>query len=221
VSFLFDTLKGMFWPPPLYPILDASCLPVEARELSLRNLASGLLEAGVTLLQYRNKQGSDREQLEDAKILREILPSGRVQLIFNDRADLAVLVNFDGVHLGQTDLSPQGARRVVGDSCYVGISTHNEDQLRKAIVEPVDYVAIGPVFATSSKQNPDPVVGLQGVKMARSFTTKPLVAIGGIDLNNAKSVLESGADSVAVISAIFSSPEPPQIVRDFSLQLRR
>ncbi len=210
--------EGMFQIPPLYPILDASFLPVENREPFLRKLASSLLDVGITLLQYRNKQGSDRQQLEDARILREVLPAGRVQLIFNDRADLAVLAGFDGVHVGQTDLSPEGARRVVGDSFVVGISTHNGEQLCRAVTSSVDYVAIGPVFATSSKQNPDPVVGLEGVGLARSLTSKPLVAIGGIDRTNAKSVLKAGADSVAVISAVFSSPDPAKIVRDF-LQL--
>lgn len=201
--------------PQLYPILDAGFLPGESREASLRQLALSLLQSGVTLLQYRNKQGSDRQQLEDARILRESLPVGRIQLIFNDRADLAVLADFDGVHVGQTDLSPEAARRVVGDSRMVGVSTHNEEQLRQAISSAADYVAIGPVFATSSKENPDPMVGLEGVKLARSLTSKPVVAIGGIGLANAKSVLASGATSVAVISAVFSSPDPAKIVEDF------
>lgn len=208
----------MFRTSLLYPILDASFLPIENRESFLCKLASDLLDAGVTLLQYRNKEGSARRQLEDACILREVLPAGRVQLIFNDRADLAVIAGFDGVHVGQTDLSPDGARRVVGESGVVGISTHNEEQLRKAIDSPADYVAIGPVFTTNSKQNPDPVVGQEGVKLARSLTSKPLVAIGGINLTNAGQVLAAGADSVAVISCVFSSPDPAKIVRDF-LQL--
>jgi thiamine-phosphate pyrophosphorylase len=200
---------------PLYPILDNAFLPTADREPFLRSLALNLLDAGVTLLQYRNKQGSDRQQLEDARVLREVLPKGRVKLILNDRADLAVLADFDGVHVGQTDLSPEAARRVVGQYSIVGVSTHNEEQLRKAITSVADYVAIGPVYATTSKQNPDPVVGLEGVKLAHSLTAKPVVAIGGIGLGNAKAVLEAGADSVAVISAIFASPQPAKIVQDF------
>lgn len=200
---------------PLYPILDASFLPEEGREGFLRSLAKDLYDAGIALLQYRNKQGSDRQRMEDARILREVLPQGRVTLIFNDRADLAVLSGFDGVHVGQTDLSPQAARSVVGPEKIVGISTHNEHQLRAAVDFPVDYIAIGPVYPTSSKLNPDPVVGLEGVKLARSLAAKPIVAIGGINLENAKSVIEAGASSVAVISAVFALPEPAQAVREF------
>ena len=204
---------------PLYPILDASFLPeTDDREAFLRSLALSLLEAGVTLLQYRNKQGSDRQKLDDARCLRETLPQSRVRLIFNDRADLAVLAGFDGVHVGQTDLSPESARKVVGLNRIVGISTHNEAQLRVAVCSPADYVAIGPVFPTSSKVDPDPVVGLEGVRLARSLTSKPIVAIGGIGLANAKSVIDAGASSVAIISAIFGAPDPSRAARDF-LQL--
>jgi thiamine-phosphate pyrophosphorylase len=174
---------------PLYPILDAGFLPEEGREGFLRSLAKDLFDAGITLLQYRNKQGSDRQKMEDARVLREVLPRGRVTLIFNDRADLAVLSNFDGVHVGQTDLSPQAARSVVGPEKIVGISTHNEQQLRVAVDCPVDYIDIGPVFPTRSKLNPYPVVSLEGVKLARSLTAKPIVAIGGITLENTKLVM--------------------------------
>lgn len=207
--------RSMLQLPQLYPILDDAFLPVESRESRLRSLASSLLDAGITLLQYRNKKGSDRQQLDDARLLREILPKGRVKLILNDRADLAVLADFDGVHVGQTDLSPESARRVVGVNKIVGVSTHNREQLQQAIVSVADYVAIGPVFETTSKLNPDPVVGLEGVRMARSLTSKPLVAIGGIGLENAMSVLETGADSVAVISAIFASSNPAKKIEEF------
>lgn len=207
--------RNMLQLSKLYPILDSAFLPTENRESFLRMLSASLLDAGVTLLQYRNKQGSDREQLEDARILRESLPGGRVQLIMNDRADLAVLAGFDGVHVGQTDLSPAAARRVVGESSIVGVSTHNREQLQEAVASVADYVAIGPVFATTSKQNPDPVVGLEAVRLARSLTSKPVVAIGGIGLENANTVLEAGASSVAVISAVFAAPDPAKMVRDF------
>jgi thiamine-phosphate pyrophosphorylase len=118
----------------------------------------------------------------------------------NDRADLCLAAGFDGVHVGQEDLSPEGARRVIGLDLILGVSTHNPEQLREADWSFVDYIAFGPVFATSSKENPDPVVGISGVRQARALTSKPLVAIGGITRQNARSVIDAGADSVAVIS---------------------
>ncbi|HTS34234.1 MAG TPA: thiamine phosphate synthase [Candidatus Solibacter sp.] len=123
-----------------------------------------------------------------------------VRLIMNDRADLCLAADFDGVHVGQDDLSPQSVRAIIGPDRWLGVSTHNPEQLAEADRTSADYLAIGPVFATSSKANPDPVVGLEGVRRARSLTRKPLVAIGGITRANAASVIEAGADSVAVIS---------------------
>jgi thiamine-phosphate pyrophosphorylase len=137
-------------------------------------------------------------------------------LILNDRADLAVLANFDGVHVGQDDLSPEDARRVVGPAKIVGVSTHTDEQVRAAEQTSADYIAIGPVFATGTKSNPDPVIGLVGVRRARALTTKPLVAIGGITRANARSVIEAGADSVAVISGLLAEGESvEQVARDF------
>lgn len=133
------------------------------------------------------------------------MPSG-VRLIINDRADLAVASGADGVHLGQDDLPIEDARRVVGDERWIGVSTHNPEQLGAALESSADYIAIGPVFATVSKDNPDPVIGLEGVRLARSMTKKPLIAIGGITLDNCRSVIEAGADSVAVISVILDDP---------------
>src|SRR6266700_3005826 len=129
-----------------------------------------------------------------------------VELIMNDRADLCLAAGFDGVHIGQDDLSPQGARKVIGESLAVGVSTHNPEQTRIADNSFADYVAIGPVFVTSAKANPDPVVGLDGVRAARALTRKPLVAIGGITRANCRSVIEAGADSVAVISDLLLGP---------------
>lgn len=199
---------GMF--PPLYPILDATYLPADVarRHEALVELVASLVEAGVEILQYRNKQGSEAEILRDAETMRATTPPN-LKLIFNDFPHLAVTAGFDGVHVGEQDMAPQEARRLVGTERIVGISTHNESQLRAAHLEPVDYIAIGPVFATSSKQNPDPVVGLDGVRLARKLTQKPVVAIGGITLENAARVWEAGANSVAVISAIFSAHEDP------------
>jgi thiamine-phosphate pyrophosphorylase len=139
----------------------------------------------------------------------------------NDRADLAVLANFDGVHVGQGDLSPADARRVVGPDRIVGVSTHTDEQVRIADQSCADYIAIGPVFATGTKLNSDPVVGLDGVRRARALTRKPLVAIGGITRANARSVIDAGADSIALISALFDAQESPeQLARDFLARLR-
>jgi len=152
-------------------------------------------------MQYRNKLGSARKMLSDARELRRIL--GRdVTLIMNDRADLALAAGFDGVHVGQDDLEIESVRKVVGSKLIVGASTHNPEQLRLADQTSADYLAIGPVFATATKANPDPVVGIEGVTAARQLTTKPLVAIGGISAANAKAVIEAGADSLALISAL-------------------
>jgi thiamine-phosphate pyrophosphorylase len=188
--------------PRLYPILDASCFP-SARDLI--TAAEELASAGVTLIQYRNKSGDARVMLEQARELKRCLDK-KVKLIMNDRADLALVADFDGVHVGQDDLSPESVRRIIGPERWLGVSTHNPDQLREADLTSADYLAIGPVFSTSSKDKPDPVVGLEGVRRARRLTRKPLVAIGGITRANAASVLEAGADSVAVISDLLREP---------------
>lgn len=184
--------------PAIYPILDRGCF---ADAAALIAAARELSACGCRLMQYRNKMGSAREMLSDARELRRVV--GRdVMLIMNDRADLALAAGFDGVHVGQDDLSLESVRKVVGPKLIVGASTHNPEQLRVADRTSADYVAIGPVFATTTKANPDPVVGLEGVRAARQLTRKPLVAIGGISVMNAKSVIEAGADSLALISAL-------------------
>jgi len=129
-----------------------------------------------------------------------------VRLIMNDRADLCLAAEFDGVHVGQEDLSPESVRTIIGPERWLGVSTHNPEQLREADLTSADYLAIGPVFATSSKERPDPVVGLEGVRRARALTRRPLVAIGGITRANARSVIDAGADSVAVISDLLREP---------------
>ncbi len=163
------------------------------------------MAGGVTLLQYRNKIGSARQILEHARELKRRLGTS-VHLLMNDRADLCIVAGLDGVHVGQDDLSPAGARRVIGDALWLGVSTHNPEQLRQAEETSADYLAIGPVFPTTSKERPDPVVGLEGVRRARAMTRKPLVAIGGITRGNAKAVIEAGADAVAVISDLLPTP---------------
>ena len=182
--------------PKLYAILDRSGFPDSA---ALMACGEGLMTAGVTLLQYRNKSDNAHQMLEDARELKRCL-GANVKLIMNDRADLCLAAEFEGVHVGQDDLSPAGARKVIGAKRWLGVSTHNPEQLREADQTSADYLAIGPVFATSSKANPDPVIGLQGVRRARALTRKPLVAIGGITRANCRSVIEAGADCVAVIS---------------------
>lgn len=200
--------------PRLYPILDADFLA--ARGVALDSAACALCDAGITLLQYRNKSGGPQTLLRDAEIIRDAFSGVDCRLVMNDRADLAVLSGFGGVHVGQDDLAPADARRVVGAARWVGVSTHNEVQVRLANKTDADYIAVGPVFATGTKLDAEPVIGLDGVRRARALTAKPIVAIGGITQANARSVIETGADSVAVIGALFAADEPlEKLVRDF------
>ncbi len=191
--------------PRLYPIVDAGMFARESDPTAtLIRFVEQLVAGGASLIQYRNKQGSAPEMLSQARELRRAAPEA--VLVMNDRADLCLAAGFDGVHVGQDDLSPAGARMVVGNERWVGVSTHNAQQLGQAEGGEADYVAIGPVFATSSKENPDPVVGLDGVRAARAATKKPLVAIGGITRSNCRAVIAAGADSVAVISDLGAHP---------------
>jgi thiamine-phosphate pyrophosphorylase len=190
--------------PRLYPILDAACFPDPAAMFAA---ADELTAAGCTLLQYRNKSGNARRMLEKARELRARLgASAKLVMIMNDRADLCLAAQYDGLHVGQDDLLPESARRIIGPARWLGVSTHNPEQLAEADKTTADYLAIGPIFATTSKANPDPVVGLEGLRRARELTRKPLVAIGGITRANARSVIEAGADSVAVISDLLRDP---------------
>jgi len=188
--------------PRLYPIADASCFSTTE---DLLTFAEQLVAGGCTLLQYRNKSGNARVMLDQAREMKHRLGS-RAKLIMNDRADLALIAEFDGVHVGQEDLLPESVRRIIGSNCWLGVSTHNPEQLQDADQTSADYLAIGPVFSTSSKDRPDPVIGLDGVRRARHLTRKPLVAIGGITRANAASAIESGADSVAVIADLLREP---------------
>jgi thiamine-phosphate pyrophosphorylase len=187
--------------PRLYAILDVACFS----QVEAMFAAAELVAGGVTLLQYRNKSGNAREMLDQARELKRRVGT-HVKLIMNDRADLCLAADFDGLHVGQDDLSPESARRIIGPDRWLGVSTHNPAQLAEADKTSADYLAIGPVFATSSKSKPDPVVGLEGVRWARELTRKPLVAIGGITRANARSVIDAGADSVAVISDLIRDP---------------
>ena len=191
--------------PRLYPILDVGCLP--DRELTtVIHFAEELASAGCSILQYRNKISSPREILFHARELKRVL-GNHLALIMNDRADLALGAGFDGVHVGQDDLTPDAARLVIGRELVLGVSTHNPQQLTDADNTSADYVAIGPVFTTSTKMNPDPVMGLEKLRAARELTSKPLVAIGGITRTNVGEVIRAGADSVAVIADLLASPQ--------------
>lgn len=184
-----------------YAIIDAAFFPDTPALLAF---AGELRAAGVTLFQYRSKSGNARQMLSQARELRRQLPGAH--LLMNDRADLCLAADFNGVHVGQEDLSVEGARRVVGGKLWIGVSTHVPEQVREAAAGSANYVAVGPVFPTSTKANPDRVIGLEGVRLARSLTDKPLVAIGGITRQNCGSVIEAGADSVAVISDLLGNP---------------
>lgn len=194
-----DSIQAMISLPRFYPILDVSCFPdIEA----LLKAAEELRKAGAGIVQYRNKSGDAATLLTQAREIRQLFVYGgsEARLIMNDRADLCLAAGYDGVHVGQDDLSPESARKIVGVDRWLGVSTHNPEQVRRANETSSDYIAIGPVFGTVSKANPDPVVGLEGIRNARELTRKPLVAIGGITRQNCASVIEAGADAVAVIS---------------------
>jgi thiamine-phosphate pyrophosphorylase len=186
----------------LYAILDASCF---SSPQLLFDAAEELANAGVAIIQYRNKSADARTILSQTRELKSRI-GPRAKLIMNDRADLCLAADFEGVHLGQDDLSPESGRRIIGPNRLLGLSTHNPEQVAEADRSSADYIAIGPVFETASKANPDPVVGLAGVRRARELTRKPLVAIGGITRQNCASVIEAGADSIAVISDLVRDP---------------
>lgn len=200
--------------PKLYAIVDVACFAPPLRTTAaIVDYAKDLIAGGATLIQYRNKVGTTREMLSDARELRRVLGND-VMLIMNDRADICMAAGYQGVHVGQDDLSPDGARTVIGADRILGVSTHNLEQLQTADVGPADYIAFGPIFATGSKRNPDAIVGLEWLRAARAATKKPLVAIGGITRANARSVIEAGADSVAVIADLLSSPA--KVAEEFS-----
>ncbi len=191
--------------PRFYPVIDADRIPAVPA-------AEELLAAGARILQFRHKSFFSRQAFEDASRIAELCRDAGALFIVNDRADIAKLLDA-GLHLGQDDLAPSDARRILPASSIIGFSTHNEQQLIAADREPVDYLAIGPIFATASKQNPDPVVGLERLRALRSLTQKPLVAIGGITRDRAPEVFEAGADSVAIIGDLIPNFYAPASLR--------
>jgi len=196
--------------PRVYPILDS--VTVDARGLRFEAAAAALIDGGAKILQIRHKGLWDRDFFAVSQTVARLCAESGVTLIVNDRADFAMLLNA-GLHIGQDDLSPRDARRILGSEAIVGFSSHNPQQLCAAGGEPVDYVAFGPVFPTASKNNPDPVVGVAEVTRCRGLVEKPLVAIGGITLENAAGVWQAGADSVAVIGGLFPGTSSAQTLR--------
>ncbi|HEX3559929.1 MAG TPA: thiamine phosphate synthase [Pyrinomonadaceae bacterium] len=195
--------------PKLYAITDRRLSGLSHAEQVAR-----LCEGGARLVQLREKHLSPREFYREAEAALRAARACGTKLIINDRADIAQALGADGVHLGQDDVPPEAARSLLGTKAVIGFSTHGLEQAVAAARLPVDYVAIGPVFATSSKENPDPCVGLEGVwRVREAVGLLPLVAIGGITPQNARSVLDAGADSVAVIGALLALADPAEIAR--------
>jgi thiamine-phosphate pyrophosphorylase len=188
--------------PRLYVILDSALLTIPVQDC-----AQELADAGVRLLQYRSKTEHALNLLNSSRKLASLLISMGVKFIVNDRPDIAVMAEASGVHIGQEDLDVEAARGMVGNEKWIGVSTHNLEQFREAAATSADYITVGPVFATSSKANPDPVIGTEFIRQVRDLSDKPIVAIGGITLENAASVIEAGADCVAVISDILRAPD--------------
>ncbi len=196
--------------PRLYVILDAALLTIPETDCAQR-----LAEAGVRLLQYRHKSAPSRELLDSSRRLSSILVPRGVTFIVNDRADVAFLAGASGVHVGQEDLEAEAARCVIGPGKLVGVSTHTREQFQRATATSVDYIAVGPIFSTPTKANPDPVVGTRFIRQIRPLTGKPIVAIGGITLERAAEVIQAGADSIAVISDVLRAPDPGARARQY------
>ena len=199
----------------LYIILDPSVCPARP----LVEVLTSAAEAGASLFQYRNKTASMKEAYVEALALRHAAAKAGVLFIVNDRCDLALAVEADGVHLGQGDLPLDLARKVMGPDKLIGISTHNSDQVREATAGKPDYLGFGPIFKPGSKQDHDPVVGLEGLRAMRRLTSLPVFAIGGIQIDQAGEVMRAGSNGVAVISAILKAPDISHAVKAFLAQM--
>lgn len=200
-----DFFARMISLPAFYPILDTAA--AARYGVGIVDAARELIHGEIRILQIRHKGFFSREILEAVDQVSEMCRAAGVLFVMNDRADIARLTKA-ALHLGQDDLPPSAARKILGPDLIVGFSTHNEQQLRAAASEPVDYLAIGPIFGTATKENPDPVVGLDELRRLRALTDRPLVAIGGITRARATEVLAAGADSIAVIGDLFSTDVP-------------
>ncbi|HWE83866.1 MAG TPA: thiamine phosphate synthase [Terracidiphilus sp.] len=209
--------------PRIYPILDSSQIPATARDIFLRRLGASLTDAGVTLLEYRNKTGPDTEIRTDAEALRAGLPAGQVKLILDDRADLVDALGFDGVHVDAGDVPVREARRLVGSSRIVGTFAGSDALIPGILAEPADYFAIGPVFITTTKQTDKRPIGVDGVRRLRAEAGPGIVltAAAGITFETAAAVLQAGATAVAVSAAIFHAPDPAAEFRRWFAALDR
>ena len=207
--------------PKIYPILDSSIIPAANREDFLRRLAAALADAGVTLLEYRNKTGSEAEILSDAAILRTAMPAPQVKLILDDRAEFVAQTGFDGVHVDAGDISPAEARRIVGPGRIVGTFGGDTAFLPGILDAPVDYWAVGPVYRTTTKHTDKPPIGLDGVRKMRELAgpDRVLTCAAGITLETAPLVLAAGATTVAVSAAIFRTPDPAAEFRRWKASL--
>lgn len=199
----------------LYVILDPSVCSAQSLADVFRQTAG----AGVALFQYRNKTASMKEAYAEALPLRKIAAELGVTFIVNDRCDLALAVEADGVHLGQTDLPYADARKVMGPDKIIGLSTHNAEQVKEAEQLKPDYIGFGPIFKPASKQDHDPVVGIEGLRQIRALTSLPVFAIGGIQLDQVGHVMRAGADGIAVISAVLNAPDVTKAVKDLIAQM--
>ncbi len=188
----------MFQIPKLYPITDC-----QLSNCTHEEIVQMMLAGGARLIQLRDKDASARELLDAARACLPITQAAGARLIINDRVDVALTSGADGVHLGQEDLSVEEAREILGEDKIIGVSTHSLEQFNAALETSANYIAVGPVFQTKTKENADPVVGLELVRQAKALTDRPLVAIGGITVERATEVIAAGADSVAVISALY------------------
>jgi thiamine-phosphate pyrophosphorylase len=207
--------------PKVYLILDASIIPADGRVEFLRKLGGSLAEAGVTLLEYRNKAGTEAELLGDAEVLRAALPAGKVKLILDDRVDLIDRIGFDGVHVDAGDVAPAEARRVLGPERIVGTFGGSEGLVPGILSEPVDYFSIGPVFPTRTKQTTKTPIGMDGVRRLRdeAGAGAVLVAVGGITKSTAVEALAAGASMVAVAGGIFRQADPAAEFRNWIVEL--
>jgi thiamine-phosphate pyrophosphorylase len=200
----------------LYIILDPSVCSAQ----SLPDVFRQATEAGATLFQYRNKSASMKEAYTETLPLRKIAAELGVTFIVNDRCDLALAVDADGVHLGQTDLPYADARKVMGPDKIIGLSTHHAGQVKEAEQLKPDYIGFGPIFKPASKQDHDPVVGIEGLRQIRALTSLPIFAIGGIQLGQVGAVMQAGADGIAVISAVLNAPDVTKAVKDLIAQMK-
>jgi len=202
----------------LYPILDTGVLA--RRRMDAVAAAQAMLEGGARILQFRHKGSFTRTAFEQAEQVALMCRACSALFVVNDRADVAALLEA-GLHVGQDDLPPEDARKLIGPASLLGLSTHNEAQLRAASVQPVDYLAVGPIFETATKESPDAVVGLKELRRLRPLDSRPLVAIGGITRRNARAVLQAGASAVAVISDLCPDPCTPESIRARMEEWRR